>query len=237
MKAIILNSGIGKRLGPLTKDKPKCLLEISEDETILSRQIDILSNCGVTDYVITTGPFAGLIEEYLIDKYSDFSFTFVNNPKYADTNYIYSLYLSKKYIIDDDIILLHGDLVFNKEICNRFFLQSEQNTVIVSTKLPLPEKDFKGRIKDGFIREISVSIFGDDCVFLLPLYKFSESNMKIWFAEIENFVQRGNTNVYAEDAFNNISSKLELTPIYMDDEICMEVDTLEDLKIARKMLR
>ena len=40
-------------------------------------------------------------------------------------------------------------------------------------------------------------------------------------------------NSYAEDAFNEISDKVMLRPLYFDEGFCMEIDTVEDLEIAR----
>ena len=37
MKALILNSGKGSRMGDLTKTHPKCMTEIASMETIISR--------------------------------------------------------------------------------------------------------------------------------------------------------------------------------------------------------
>ena len=39
MKALILNSGLGTRMGVLTSEHPKCMTEISTNETILSHQL------------------------------------------------------------------------------------------------------------------------------------------------------------------------------------------------------
>ena len=58
MKALILNSGLGSRMGVLTAEHPKCMTEISPRETILSRQLRQLSDAGIRDVVITTGYYA-----------------------------------------------------------------------------------------------------------------------------------------------------------------------------------
>ena len=50
--------------------------------------------------------------------------------------------------------------------------------------------------------------------------------------EIGMFVKRGETAVYAEDAFNAIADTIDLEPAYYKDEFCMEIDTNEDLAIA-----
>ena len=54
MKALILNSGLGSRMGVLTSEHPKCMTEISVNETIISRQLKQLVDAGVEDVVITT---------------------------------------------------------------------------------------------------------------------------------------------------------------------------------------
>lgn len=116
MKALIFNSGIGKRMGELTKNSPKSMVKLLNGETIFERQIRILSECGIKDFVITTGPFEDqLVNVTKKDAYKNLSFKFVHNDLYAETNYIYSCYLAKKYL-DDDLLTLHGDLVFNKNL-------------------------------------------------------------------------------------------------------------------------
>ncbi|MDE7219017.1 MAG: NTP transferase domain-containing protein, partial [Oscillospiraceae bacterium] len=115
MKALILNSGVGRRMGALTADHPKCMTEISPRETILSRQLRQLSESGVTEVTVTTGAFDGPLMEYCEGLGLDLNFHFVKNPKFAETNYIYSIYLAREHL-DDDMILMHGDLVFEDEV-------------------------------------------------------------------------------------------------------------------------
>jgi len=64
MKALILNSGMGKRMGVLTSEHPKCMTEIGEGETILSRQLKQLQQCGITEVVMTTGLFNKALVDY-----------------------------------------------------------------------------------------------------------------------------------------------------------------------------
>ena len=55
MKALILNSGLGSRMGTLTSEHPKCMTEISSHETILSRQLRQIADEGIEEVIITTG--------------------------------------------------------------------------------------------------------------------------------------------------------------------------------------
>lgn len=235
MKAIVLNSGTGKRMGELTKDKPKCLVELNDEETILDRQLKSLIRYKITKILITTGPFEEKIKDHVKTNFPKLKVEYVYNPKYASTNYIYSLFLVKG-IIDGDIILMHGDMVFEDSVFQRLLDSKEQNAVLVDNKSEPPEKDFKGRVQDGIIKEIGVNVFGENCFFLAPIYKLSKKSFILWLQEMEKFVARGEVNVYAENAFNNISSQLKLRPVYFGDELCMELDTKDDIEIARKHL-
>ena len=111
MKALILNSGFGSRMGSLTSEHPKCMTEISATDTILSRQLRLLKNAGINEIVITTGYYDQVLVDYCNSLDMDLKITFVNNPLFDKTNYIYSIYRAKE-LLDDDIVLMHGDLVF-----------------------------------------------------------------------------------------------------------------------------
>lgn len=234
MKALIFNSGIGKRMGEMTKNSPKSMVKLLNGETIFERQIRLLSECGIKDIVVTTGPF----EEQLIaiskkGAYKDIKFTFVHNDLYDKTNYIYSCYLARKYL-DDDFLTLHGDLVFSKSLLQYVLDSKEKSTCLINKALPLPDKDFKGRVTDGRLREVSISIFGDDCFTFQPLYKLTKSDMAIWVKSIEEFVVQGNTGVYAENAFNVISDKLNIIPLSYEHYYINEIDNLEDYERVTK---
>lgn len=236
MKALIFNSGIGKRMGEMTKNSPKSMVKLLNGETIFERQIRLLSECGIKDIVVTTGPF----EEQLVaiskkEAYKDIKFTFIHNDLYDKTNYIYSCYLARKYL-DDDFLTLHGDLVFSKSLLQYVLDSKEKSICLINKALPLPDKDFKGRITDGRLREVSISIFGNDCFTFQPLYKLTKSDMAIWVKSIEEFVAQGNTSVYAENAFNVISDKLNIIPLSYEHYYINEIDNLEDYeRVSREI--
>ena len=160
MKALILNSGLGSRMGVLTSEHPKCMTEISAKETILSRQLRLIAEAGIREVVITTGYYDSVLVSYCYSLDLPLHFTFVKNPIYDQTNYIYSIYCAREYL-DDDIILMHGDLVFENEVLDRL-LESPVSCMTVSSTLPLPEKDFKAQVEDGFVMKVGVT-FNSEC--------------------------------------------------------------------------
>ena len=146
MKAFIFNSGVGSRLGDLTKDKPKALVELKSGETILGRQLRILRSQGIKEIVISTGYKEEMIKEYCLKEFPELHFTFVFNPDYATTNSIYSMYLAENKF-QDDFLIMHGDLVFDEGIVEKLLEEKHRDLVCINTEIPKPPKDFKGRIK------------------------------------------------------------------------------------------
>lgn len=88
------------------------MTEISPTETILSRQLRLLADAGIAEVVMTTGYYDSVLVNYCRSLGLPLQFTFVRNPLYSETNYIYSIYCAREYLRDDDILLMHGDLVF-----------------------------------------------------------------------------------------------------------------------------
>jgi len=229
MKAIIFNSGIGKRMGELTKNNHKSMVKLCNGETIFERQIRILSECGIEEFIITTGLYEEKFRE-ITEKppYQKYNFIYVNNPIYDKTNYIYSFYLAKDYL-DDDFIMIHGDLVFNKGIAKKIINSKYESCVTVDKTKKLPEKDFKGRIVNNKLKEVSIHIFDNDCFALQPFYKLSKKDINTWMNNVIDFIENRHIDgVYAENAMNEVSDKMNISSFDCKNDFVEEIDNLED---------
>lgn len=233
MKALILNSGMGTRMGVLASEHPKCMTEISPNETILSRQLKQLVDIGIENVVITTGRFDGELIRYCKSLALPIRIEFVKNPEYETTNYIYSIYCAKEYL-DDDILLMHGDLVFENEVLDQI-MSSENSCMIVSSTNPLPEKDFKAVVIDGVVNAVGVEFF-NDAVAAQPLYKLLRDDWKKWLEKIEQFCESGKRNVYAENALNELKGSAGIHPLDVRDLLCAEIDDPSDLESVSNQL-
>ena len=234
MKALILNSGLGSRMGVLTSEHPKCMTEISPRETILSRQLRQLSEAGIRQAVITTGYYDEVLVNYCRALDLPLDYTFVKNPVYDQTNYIYSIYCAREYL-DDDIVLMHGDLVFENEVFDKV-LASESSCMTVSSTLPLPEKDFKAQVKDGMVMRVGVDIF-EDALEAQALYKLNKNDWKVWLDKIVEFCEAGNRKVYAENALNELNGAAKIAALDVGDLLCAEIDNPEDLAAVSAKLK
>ena len=234
MRALILNSGRGIRMAPLTERQPKCLTELRPGETILSRQLRQLAEAGMSEVVLTTGPFPGLLEEYCQSLHLPLKFTFVRNPDYESTNYIYSIYLAREQL-RGDLLLLHGDLVMENEAL-RQVLESDGSCAAVSSTQALPEKDFKAVLQGGSIRAIGVEFF-ENALASQPLYRLTAEDWETWLGEIVRFCESDQRTCYAEKAFNAVSDRCALKPLDLRNLLCREVDCPEDLTAVTARLR
>jgi len=235
LKAIILNSGIGKRLEELTKNKPKCMVDLYNNETILERQIRILKKYGIKNYIITTGPFQQQMKDLCNKKFKELNIKFVHNDKYDSTNYIYSIYLAKKSITNEQIIMMHGDLVFDENLIKEITKTQIQNIGLINKKEKLPEKDFKAKIIEEKIIEISVNLSSQKNVYtFMPLYKLDKQITNLWLEEIEKYINQNNVNVYAEEALNQITNEIQLNYFEYSNYYCKEIDDKKDLETVNK---
>lgn len=234
MKALILNSGLGSRMGVLTSNHPKCMTEINSKDTILSRQLKQIVNSGIKEVVITTGYYDEVLINYCESLDMPLQFHFIKNPIYDNSNYIYSIYCAKDFL-DDDIVLMHGDLVFETEVFEKLLL-SESSCMAVSSTLPLPQKDFKAQIKDGKVIRVGIDLF-TDAIEAQALYKLNKEDWKLWLHEIIEFCEKGNTHVYAEEALNALEGRANIMAMDVGDLLCSEVDTPEDLLLVSTKLK
>ena len=234
MKALILNSGLGHRMGVLTSEHPKCMTEISPQDTILSRQLKLLANAGIKEIVMTTGYFDDVLVNYCKSLNLPLQYHFVRNPIYDKTNYIYSIYCAREYLTNEDIILLHGDLVFEASVLDDM-IAAEKSCMKVSSTIALPEKDFKAVVYDGRVKKVGVEFF-DNAMEAQALYKLNAADWQIWLDKICEFCENDNRKCYAEVAFNQISDNCAIYAFDAKERLCTEIDTPEDLAVVKSKL-
>ena len=84
-------------MSPLTDNKHKTLIEVN-GQTILDRIIQSLLLNQVNQIVIVTGYRSEDLVNYVQNRYANAIFEFVHNPRYRETNNVYSLALAFEQI-------------------------------------------------------------------------------------------------------------------------------------------
>ncbi|HBN21778.1 MAG TPA: nucleotidyl transferase [Holosporales bacterium] len=107
MRAIILAAGRGSRMGSLTSEQPKCLTEV-HGKLLIQHQIDALTAAGINDIAIVTG--------YKSECLKDYGTHHFHNPKWSETNMVYSLFCAKEWLDENDCIVSYSDIFYGPQI-------------------------------------------------------------------------------------------------------------------------
>lgn len=149
MQAIIMAAGKGSRLGRLTEDKPKSLLEI-KGKTLLDININMLHRYGIWDITIITG----FQDKKVIEATKGIpGITLIYNPFYEFTNVIGSYFMGMNRLYND-FIYLHADTICDIGIFAELLNAAGDIVLPVDTK-PCDEEAMKVRTEKGKIIEIT----------------------------------------------------------------------------------
>jgi len=248
MKAIILGAGYGSRLGELTKDIPKNLLDVN-GKTILERQIEKFKNCGIEEIVVIVGPNK--------QKYQIRDVKYVVDTHFDDHEQLSSLMVAKDDI-KNEVIISFADILIDDEIMKQIVESSQEIGIAIDldwklnyegrTQHPVSEADLVW-IQNNNIREIKKNLLkrdgGETGEFLGMIkldYKGSEEFVKRYelledshegeFQNSKSF-QKGYLTDMLQDL---IYAGIQVKPIFVHGKWC-EIDTLQDLEIARKKFK
>lgn len=149
-KAIILSAGQGSRLGHLTTDQPKCLIEFN-GRSLLDRQLDALSANGIDDVVVVTGFRDDQIEAALKRRGDTGpNVRTVYNPFYKVADNLGSLFVAREEIAGD-VLVWNGDTLVSEELMARVVSNDAQDGICVTIdrKDGYDEDDMKVVVDDA----------------------------------------------------------------------------------------
>ena len=113
MKAVILAAGLGSRLRPITNDVPKCMVPVNGIR-IIDKQIDNLLQNDVNEIYVVDGYLADVLTNHLKKYYPQVHI--VSNPRYSETNNMYSLFLTAQYVKGTEFLLMNADVYYDSSI-------------------------------------------------------------------------------------------------------------------------
>lgn len=162
MKVIILAAGQGTRLRPLTDKCPKCMVKVN-GESIIERQLNVMSECGIEDKDITI--ICGYCDEVLQNQLRGRDIHFIVNEQFETTNMVYSLMRAHSLIEkEEDILVSYGDIIYNKEVLMKILDANDAISVIVDDgwyeywaercENPLDDAETLMIDKNGYLTEI-----------------------------------------------------------------------------------
>jgi bifunctional UDP-N-acetylglucosamine pyrophosphorylase/glucosamine-1-phosphate N-acetyltransferase len=113
MKALILAAGEGKRMGPLTENRPKPMLPVA-GKPFLEHTVNALMDAGITEITILTGYHGVSIKDHFKDGSSlGVKIRYLVQPQRLGTSHAVGM---AKDIIDGPFICLNGDVIVTKSL-------------------------------------------------------------------------------------------------------------------------
>ncbi|MEW9093567.1 MAG: phosphocholine cytidylyltransferase family protein [Clostridiaceae bacterium] len=218
MKAILLIAGIGSRLG---QPYPKCLNKLPYGETIIQRQVRILRECGIEEIIAVCGFKKELVMEHMPN------ILYKYNPIYYITNTSKSL-LTGIERLDDDIIWINGDVVFDKEIILSMIKSNKKNKIAVDNK-NCGEEEIKYTLNsNNTIQEISKEVKNAQGE-AVGINIISKEYLNIFR---NNLIKCKDKDFFEKAIEYCIKEGMEFYPINIKDNRCVEVDFYEDWECA-----
>ena len=242
MQAIILAAGMGKRLKELTKNNTKCMIKV-HNQTLIERMLKQLEALSLKRIIIVIGYKGEKVRELIGDKINNTPVLYVENNVYDKTNNIYSLYLAKNYLVEDETILLESDLIFENSILSKLINHPYPNLAVVAkyqswmdgTVVRLDEdnnilnfiskKAFQFCQKESYYKTVNI-------------YKFSkEFSTNKYIPFLEAYCKALGNNEYYEQVLKVISllDRPDLKALTITTEKWYEIDDQQDLNNAEAL--
>lgn len=243
MQAILLAAGMGKRLGKYTKNQTKCMVEVN-GRKIIEYTIESLINANIKRLIVVIGYKGEKLQKFILnhikEKNYDINVIFVENKIYDKTNNIYSLWLTKDYLLKDDTILLESDIIFDNMLIKRLVEDKRKNLCVVSKF----NENMDGTVvllKNNNIIEsfINKQLFDwnqiDKYYKTVNIYKFSKQFLKRYYLPfLESYIKVFGNNIYYEQVLEILTNikKFNLQAFIIDNDKWFEIDDYQDLDIA-----
>ncbi len=238
MQAIILAAGMGRRLGEFTANNTKCMLEVN-GVRLIDRMLNQLTRLNLSRIVIVVGYEGQNLIDYISRKNYSTPIIFVENSVYDKTNNIYSLWLARDYMAQEDTLLLESDLIFEESILDTIVNSSYNDCALVSKYETWMDGTMVRIDEDNnivnFIPKTAFK-YSDTCYYYktVNIYKFSkEFIVKYYLPFLEAYICAIGENEYYEQVLRVItlidSTGLKALPI---EGNWYEIDDVQDLRIA-----
>ena len=227
--AILMASGLGSRMRPLTNTTPKPLIKVN-NTPMIETVINALDMAGVEHIFVVVG-YLGEQFNYLTDKYSNVSI--INNTDYETVNNISSIYYAREEMKKSDVYICEADLYISDADILQCIDKSKSGYCGIMVEGHSDDWVFE-QDPDGIITRVGKA--GDNCYNMCGLSYFNKEQALLIANEIERIY--GNKGQYEDlfwdDVVNSIINKLDLTVFPVNANQIVEIDTVEELEAINK---
>ncbi|MDT8448941.1 MAG: phosphocholine cytidylyltransferase family protein [Wenzhouxiangellaceae bacterium] len=190
MKAILLCAGQGRRLLPLTDDRPKCLVEVG-GRTMLERQIRALAAIGIDEIVVATGFRAAQIDALLGGL--DGSLPPIRttlNPFFTCSDNLATCWLTR-HEMTEPFVLINGDTLFEPAVAGTLLAEPDAYPILVTVdrKPGYDEDDMKVVIEDDRVAAIGKQHFDRIDAESIGMLRFNVEGARLFREELDRMMR------------------------------------------------
>ena len=242
MRAIILAAGMGKRLGKYTKDGTKCMVPVN-GKALVDYALESIQDAGIRDVTIVVGYRKQKLIDHIGGRYPGLSIEYIANDIYDKTNNIYSLWLARDRMAENDILLLESDLIFEPALLHELVEAKEPNLAVVSrfeswmdgtvTLLDDDDKIVSVVDKDHFKWTDIGSYYKT-----VNIYKFSkEFSTRYYLPFLDAYLKAFGDNIYYEQVLKVLTflENIDLKALTIEGSRWYEIDDPHDLSAAETL--
>lgn len=231
LTAIILAAGRGKRMGVLTKDIPKPLINVN-GKPLLYHAIDFVKKVGAKRIIVVGGYCFNKLKSQVLD--IDESIIILENKEYLMQN-LTSFKKSLSFIDQENVLVCNSDYVFNSQTSRNVSKKMRDISVFCSYDLSCVTEDVMRSKSDdnGYLLEMSKTLKNYNSVYT-GVFFFSRENIDLVKISVESVFKK----ISAKDAtveclfgeLMNRKQKILASDVGKSDWV--EIDTPEELKAA-----
>jgi choline kinase len=238
-KAIILSAGQGSRLGHLTDDRPKCLIDFG-GRTLLDRQLDTLAASGIEEAVVVTGFRDQLIEDALDRRRTAGegpATRTVFNPFYKVADNTGSLYMARAELAGDTLVW-NGDTMVSRQLMARVVGNDRPGIcVTIDRKGDYDSDDMKVVEEGGRLRAIGKRLDEGVNAESIGLLAFRARGAERFRAAIEAAMRSAEgTTIWYLRVIHHLAQESDVWTLDIQGEQWGEVDFPEDVDRARELV-
>lgn len=238
---VLLSAGQGKRLAPLTNEKPKCLVSVA-GKTLLEWQLQAieayhLETGNIDGVTIVVGFEAKSVEAIINLKPISLPVDCVYNPFYTVADNISSCW-SVQHLLKSDCVLINGDTLFDRRILAKLLDESDKPiTVTIDHKEHYDSDDMKVVLAGAQLTRIGKTLTGKIDGESIGMLRFQKDGGAAFVNEMQDLLRDpASLRLWYLSIIDRLAAKNNIGVVSVGNLPWQEVDYPHDLTAAADCL-